>query len=60
MVDGKQLRQQTSVQPFSMHPSRKTTSWKIRKAVNGLKESPRLWQEELDRVLEEMAWYSDY
>eukprot|EP00975_Prorocentrum_lima_P061677 12881270-Prorocentrum_lima.AAC.1 len=25
------------------------TIWKIRKAVYGLKESPRLWQEERDR-----------
>eukprot|EP00975_Prorocentrum_lima_P060385 12661819-Prorocentrum_lima.AAC.1 len=36
------------------------TVWKIRKAVYGLKESPRQRQEERDRVLEGMTWYSDY
>eukprot|EP00975_Prorocentrum_lima_P061921 12882640-Prorocentrum_lima.AAC.1 len=34
--------------------------WKIRRAVYGLKESPRLWQEERYRVLEELTWYSDH
>eukprot|EP00975_Prorocentrum_lima_P016129 3426251-Prorocentrum_lima.AAC.1 len=33
---------------------------KIRKAVYGLKESPRVWQEERYRVLEGMTWYSDH
>eukprot|EP00975_Prorocentrum_lima_P033273 6982592-Prorocentrum_lima.AAC.1 len=36
------------------------TVWKIRKAVYGLKEGPRLWQEERGRVFEGMTWYSDY
>eukprot|EP00975_Prorocentrum_lima_P066821 12911442-Prorocentrum_lima.AAC.1 len=31
------------------------TVWKIRKAVYGLKESPRSWQEEGGRVLEGMT-----
>eukprot|EP00975_Prorocentrum_lima_P030971 6502841-Prorocentrum_lima.AAC.1 len=34
--------------------------WKIRRAVYGLKRSPRLRQEERDRVLEELTWYSDH
>eukprot|EP00975_Prorocentrum_lima_P017083 3618064-Prorocentrum_lima.AAC.1 len=33
--------------------------WKIRRAVYALKESPRLWQEERNRVLEELTWYSE-
>eukprot|EP00975_Prorocentrum_lima_P070935 12934857-Prorocentrum_lima.AAC.1 len=36
------------------------TIWKIRKAVYGLKESPRLWQEERDQVLEDLTWYSEH
>eukprot|EP00975_Prorocentrum_lima_P060044 12590474-Prorocentrum_lima.AAC.1 len=36
------------------------TEWKIRKAIYGLKESPRLWQEGRDRVLGDLAWYSDH
>eukprot|EP00975_Prorocentrum_lima_P005517 1195822-Prorocentrum_lima.AAC.1 len=31
------------------------TLWKIRRAVYGLEESPRLWQEKRDRVLEDMT-----
>eukprot|EP00975_Prorocentrum_lima_P041838 8791337-Prorocentrum_lima.AAC.1 len=31
------------------------TVWKIRRAVYGLNESPRLWREERDRVLEGMT-----
>eukprot|EP00975_Prorocentrum_lima_P036234 7623273-Prorocentrum_lima.AAC.1 len=34
------------------------TVWKIRRAVYGLKESPRLWLEERDRVLEEPVSYT--
>eukprot|EP00975_Prorocentrum_lima_P018639 3923556-Prorocentrum_lima.AAC.1 len=36
------------------------TVWQIRRAVYGLKESPRLWREERDRMLEGMTWYSGY
>eukprot|EP00975_Prorocentrum_lima_P049469 10347250-Prorocentrum_lima.AAC.1 len=31
------------------------TIWEIQKAIHGLKESPRLWQEERDRVLGDLT-----
>eukprot|EP00975_Prorocentrum_lima_P063716 12893222-Prorocentrum_lima.AAC.1 len=36
------------------------TMWKIRKAVYWLKESPRLWQEERDKVRSKLTWYSPH
>ena len=36
------------------------TVWKIRRAVYGLKESPRLWQEERDKVMKNLSWYSEH
>eukprot|EP00975_Prorocentrum_lima_P059351 12442712-Prorocentrum_lima.AAC.1 len=34
--------------------------WEIRRAVYGLKEGPRLWQEEKDKVLSKLTWYFTY
>eukprot|EP00975_Prorocentrum_lima_P022698 4778415-Prorocentrum_lima.AAC.1 len=34
--------------------------WTIRRAVYGLKKSPRLWQEERDEVLSKLTWYSPH
>eukprot|EP00975_Prorocentrum_lima_P012804 2711339-Prorocentrum_lima.AAC.1 len=36
------------------------TVWKIRRAVYGLKASPRLWHEERDKVLSKLTWYSPH
>eukprot|EP00975_Prorocentrum_lima_P052358 10972108-Prorocentrum_lima.AAC.1 len=36
------------------------TVWDIKRAVYGLKESPRLWQEERDKVLSKLTCYSPH
>eukprot|EP00975_Prorocentrum_lima_P016719 3544996-Prorocentrum_lima.AAC.1 len=36
------------------------TVWKFRRAVYGLKERPRLWQEERDKVLSTLTGFSTH